>query len=62
MVLVGSALAGPGSDLSEESVVGVEPATLDFVVVPQVSSRARRGVRVGIAYQAAVDSVGQSPF
>ena len=32
--LVGSVLAGPGSDLSKESVVGVEPAALDFVVAP----------------------------
>lgn len=32
--LVGSVLAGPGSDLSEESVVGVEPAALDIGVPP----------------------------
>ncbi len=33
--LVVSASAGSGSDLSEESVVGVEPAALDFVVAPE---------------------------
>jgi hypothetical protein len=32
--LVVSVSAGPGSDLSEELVVGVEPAALEWVVVP----------------------------
>ena len=32
--VVGSMLAGSGSDLSEELVVGVEPAALDCVVAP----------------------------
>lgn len=32
--LVGLVSAGPGSDLSEESVVGVEPAAQDWVVAP----------------------------
>jgi hypothetical protein len=32
--LVGSVSAGSGSDLSEESVVGVEPAALDVGVAP----------------------------
>ena len=32
--VVKSRLAGPGSDLSEELVVGVEPAALDFRVAP----------------------------
>ena len=33
--LVGSLPAGPGSDWSEESVVGVEPAALDVGVAPE---------------------------
>jgi DDE superfamily endonuclease len=47
--LVGSVLAGSGSDLSEELVVGVEPAALDVVVAPGcppgpvLSRGARRG-------------------
>src|SRR6186997_2747576 len=32
--VVGSVVAGSGSDLSEEPVVGVEPAALEFVVAP----------------------------
>ncbi len=32
--VVESPLAGPGSDLSEELAVGVEPAALDFRVAP----------------------------
>jgi hypothetical protein len=32
--LVASVSAGPGSDLSEESVVGVEPAALGIGVAP----------------------------
>jgi hypothetical protein len=48
--LVVCASAGPGSDWSEESVVGVEPAALDFVVVSGVlpgPSRCRDGRRAG---------------
>jgi hypothetical protein len=33
--VVGSVMAGPGSDLSEEPVRGCEPATLDSVAVPR---------------------------
>jgi hypothetical protein len=33
--VVGSVLAGSGSDLSEELVVGVEPAALDCRVAPE---------------------------
>jgi hypothetical protein len=56
--LVGSVLAGSGSDLSEELVVGVEPAALDVVVAPGVlPDPSCLGVRV--ADEAAVDGVGE---
>jgi hypothetical protein len=40
--VVESCLAGSGSDLSEELVVGVEPAALDFRVAPRCPPGPRR--------------------
>lgn len=55
-------LAGPGSDLSEESAVGVEPAALDLRSRPQVSSWVRFLVRLRVAQELSVDDVGELPF
>ena len=37
-------VAGPGSDLSDEPAMGIEPAALDFVAAPNVSALLARGV------------------
>jgi hypothetical protein len=60
--LVGFALAGSGSELSEESVVGVEPAALDVGVAPWCPPRGRLNAGVRVAPKAAVNGVGELSF
>ena len=58
--LVGLVPAGSGSDLSEESVVGVEPAALDVVVAPWCPPGTRLCLGVRVADEAAIDGVGEA--
>lgn len=57
---VGSWVAGLGSDLSEEPVVGVELAAQEFVVAPGCPPRPVIGCFVAV--HAPLDDSGQAPF
>ena len=46
-------MAGPGSDWSEESALGIEPTALDFVDAPWLSSRARAYLVIRVAQELA---------
>jgi hypothetical protein len=53
---------GPGSDLSEELVVGVEPAALDCRVAPGCPPGPVSMLGWRVAREAAVNSVGELSF